>query len=254
MFRKIIYTGLFAFLLLFSACSALRKNVRSGISTIDTSDIKNVLPAIRKNNISRKSFKISRFKAEIIDSSGDRRSVPGFLKYSKNGDVLISLRSMAGIEVARGLIDADSIKIYDRINKILYVQSNRKFGQRYGLNKDLIGLIWGDLPAAIIEISVPEEEDLRYIAKEEDRVYNYSVDKQNLKVSGIESWRGEKKLLGIEYNDFKVNENCIYPSEISIDLSEAGYLIDLSIKGISLEKTMNMNFKVDNNAERIIIK
>ncbi len=254
MYRKIVYTGLFVFLLLFSACSALRKNVRGGKATVDTSDYKSVLPAIGKNNISAKSFKITRFKAEIVNSSGDRRSVPGFLKYSKKGDVLISLRSMAGIEVARGLIDADSIKIYDRINKILYVQSNIKFGQKYGLNKGLIELIWGDLPASIIEFSVPEGEELKYIALEEDRVYNYSVDKKMLKVSGIESWHGEKKLFGIDYSDFKVNEDCIYPSEIKIDLAEAGYIIDLSIKGISIEKPLNMNFKVDNNAERIILK
>lgn len=84
-------------------------------------------------------------KAEIkLISDGINEKFLGNIKYKDPDRYLISIRNSAGIEGARAIITADSMKINDRLNKIYYLADRNYIYNKYGITTKLIPLVIGD--------------------------------------------------------------------------------------------------------------
>lgn len=254
MLRKIVTYLALILLITGSSCSISRK--ASGIvdKPGNNNDLVNIKKRVLKNNISEKSFIISKFKANINSKQYGDRSVNGFLKYDKEGKILISLRSMVGIEVARILVNSDSIKIYDKINKILYHQNVQYVERKFGLKISEMKLLWGDLPAND-EISF-EKENQMTVSKypEISRKIAYSIDSLYYKIATVEAIRDKEVLIRATYEEYSKAEKFIYPGRVNIELGGHDMTIDMQIKAISFSDINNMNFKVDSNSKRVILR
>lgn len=185
-FRKLILFSSIV-LLLAQGCSTSRRVSGTKDVIIDGGKVKD-LPAIGvKRNISGKGLIISRAR---IQYSTDElsTSVTAFIKYNTKGELLISLRSVASIEVARVFISNDSIKLYDRINNVLYIQSVNYLKNLYGIGKDDIVLLWGDLPRGLAGLITERKKkgQLSYDIKKNATEYYIEFDGVYLKTKGCQ--------------------------------------------------------------------
>lgn len=250
--QKIIYITLVAFFI--SACSVSKKAIiEEGLNLKEiTTDI------LEKNNITGADFNISRAEVEISEN-GNRSLVIASMKYMAEGRYLVSIRSRAGIELARIYISNDTVLANDRINRKLYTGSTEYLQKKYGISFNLIPLLFGDI--------VKGEENENYSAVKCRMSYAeisenfgknnilYKVDCQNGKVINTiiknESGAGE---INIEFNNFNKNNGFIYPSELLV--SDAGRKsgIGIQIKKIEFQKTETLKFIPGANYEQIILK
>ena len=101
------------------------------------------MKVLLNQNLTARSFFIE--KAEFKISSGDgEKSGIGTVKFQMPDKFLISIKSKAGIEVARIFLTGDSIFINDRFNKKLYYGSTSYLKSKYGYYNIIIASILGD--------------------------------------------------------------------------------------------------------------
>ena len=206
------------------------------------------------NNIGSKDFTVNRFRINYSDKELDK-NVSGFIKHEKNGNVLISVRTVAGIEIARALITGDSLKVYDKINRILYLQSIEYLARKYGYPESFVALLWGDMPSSgvsAISNVKPDEESgdlLKYLSED----YNYFISRENLKVTRLQD-TGSAYDSYIEYSGFRQTGKEIYPTEILLVSERYGQRIEVSYSSIRFDKVKNMSFSPTGIKEYIVLK
>ena len=139
--RKIVYI---LFILIFSVnCSVSRKLKKQDKLTVTTSVYDNIYHGIVDQNITGRSFYVQRAGFKIKSEDGEKSGV-GTIKFLMPDEFLISLKSTAGIEIARIFISGDSIKINDRIDKKLFYGSASYLKTKYGLTTSILPVILGD--------------------------------------------------------------------------------------------------------------
>jgi hypothetical protein len=102
-----------------------------------------VLENVKKQNITATSFFIQTAEIEIF-TKGKKEKILGSLKFESPDKYLLSLKSRAGIEVARIFISDDTILINDRINRKEYFGSPRYLETKFGISASVLPVILGD--------------------------------------------------------------------------------------------------------------
>ncbi|MEE4115486.1 MAG: DUF4292 domain-containing protein [Marinilabiliaceae bacterium] len=208
-----------------------------------------------RNNIGDKDFIISRFRLKYKDENVSKNA-SGFIKHSSDGKVLVSIRSLAGIEIARAYMDADSLKIYDRINSVLYMQSTDYMLGKFELDASLTDLLWGDLP----EFSFGTESD----SNDSDiRIYNLNRENTSFEfiVSGRDAKLKEVSVYGFNNDTTIINFSALQrfndffvPCLINIKNINRDIDIELEYSNIRFGKNKNMMFETGRVNEYRIIK
>lgn len=247
---------LITFILLFAlvGCASLWQNkpgvdgLIPGLKAYNSSEV-------YKRNISSGDLNINRVKVEYT-LDGDSRSFTGFLKRKRSGRMVFSARSVAGLEVLRLFADADSIKAYDKINKVLYIQSRSYLEKKIGLDYALIPLLWGDLPSEFRDVECTDTDKNYFSAFAINGTYRYELSflKQSGKLYKVDCYRSESKIFDIYYGDYESAGGLIYPSSINYHFYEREIDIKVGIKGVSDENIKSIRFNVGNDVSREILR
>lgn len=256
MFKVVRYTIVIILLVLINACSVLRQSKAGNSDLLPGTKWEKASEFVVDRNISNSDFTISRFKLYIENKSLEN-SASGFLRVRKDGQILISIRSIAGLEVARGLISSDSIKVYDKINEILYVQSLDYIFRKYGLGNEYLPLLWGDLPLSIAEkrFSVLSATSNCYKFSDNNRKMQICVDSKSSKLLSFEGVNSNYQNLNVAYSNVQYDEsNNSFPENIKFSLPDNSLYIELTLRGFKSEKIRNMKFSPGRIKEIISIK
>lgn len=136
--------GFILFVIVLSiGCSVSRKQVRKTIETAEISGEINLFEDIIGQNLIGRSFFIEKAEFRIRTEEGEKSGV-GTVKFLMPDKFLISIKSRAGIEIARIFIKGDSIMANDRLNKRMYRSSRSYLQNKYGFPVALLPVILGD--------------------------------------------------------------------------------------------------------------
>ncbi len=127
--------------LILSGCSAIRKQGK----TIEYAENLQLtgMTQIEKSNLTGNNFVIQKAEVRVINN-GEEKRLLGTLKYIKTGTYLFSIKSIAGIEAARIMINNDTVLVNDRINRKLFYGSSESLYRKYGISFMMLPLIIGD--------------------------------------------------------------------------------------------------------------
>lgn len=139
--RKI--TLISAIVILSFGC-AVKKNHTIPTNTASTaSAIENLNESIVNQNITSRGFYIERAEFKIKSSAGEKSGL-GTVKFVMPDKFLISIKSNAGIEVARIFLSGDSVLVNDRFNKRLYYGSTSYLKSKFGVTTAMLPVFLGD--------------------------------------------------------------------------------------------------------------
>lgn len=126
-----------------AGCSVSRRTERTTDKTVG-SKLGNTIEAIVQNNLTKTDFQIQRAEIRILENN-NLVHFTATIKFKKPDSVLISVRSTAGFEVARVFFTRDTLLVIDRINKKLMAGSPEILGKKYGIDPELIFVVFGDI-------------------------------------------------------------------------------------------------------------
>ncbi len=210
--------------------------------------------SVSSNNIINGPVAVNRISLHYKDEDQER-SFKANLKYNGRDTILVSIRSLAGLEAARMLVTGDSVKIIDRINKILYISDNRSLGNKLGFDIVDFGLLFGDL--------MNNFTDKRKIICSDGLVYktdngkyyntNYRIRCDVLKVEHIESFDKEGNIIAIgQFDKFRKEDGVNYPGEIEWNLGSIELRAEM--QGVVRKERMNYIFNIKEAYEIRVIK
>jgi len=227
-----------------TACSVYRNYTDTSGAKNSRSDFD--LVRIKENNISGNSFIIQKAKIEI-QGRGSKDGFLASIKFKNNDSILISVRSMTGIELVRIFIEKDSVFVNERLNNLNFCGTIHEFVRKYGVSKNLIYIMLGDLIYSDSEGKnlINEEEKSKFLKTVVDnRKVEYEVDfirgkVLNTKVFDIEG----AKDITLKYNDFKSTGNCKFAQRIDITGYHDYSKITIDIKRIETPFYGEIRFK-----------
>jgi hypothetical protein len=139
--RKIAF--ILSIVLLSYGCATTKRSTKITGSDGAVTGRDNLYTSITSQNLTGRSFFIE--KAEFRVQSGDGvKTGLGTIKFLMPDKFLISLKSNAGIEVARIFLKGDSLFINDRFNKRMYYGSTSYLKRKYGVTTSLLPVLLGD--------------------------------------------------------------------------------------------------------------
>lgn len=127
-----------------SGCGVFRKALISGDEPDPDAGII-MYSDIAGNNIATGGLFVRRGRVEsLVDGERDRFTIN--LRVSADGIWLVSIRSFAGIEIARIHADREAITILDRLSRRATVIGWDELNRQFGLTYSMLPLIMGDVP------------------------------------------------------------------------------------------------------------
>jgi hypothetical protein len=223
------------FLIILTGCSVTK--IRSDKVSFLSSDAteEKVIENLKKQNISSGGFYLSKVELKLFNQEGTEKFI-GSVKYDSSGKFLISLKSLAGIEIARIMLTNDSVLMNDRINKKLYQGSSKYLMKKYGVYAAVIPLIFGDY--------IDEEHEDKVLGScsegklELDGSVNgikvkYVIDCKRAKIQ--KTYFGSsinKESIEITFSDFIGFEKGLVPGRISINDKGRNMKMEIGIKKI----------------------
>jgi len=210
---------------------------------------------VYRQNLSERDFEITKLRMKIGEN-GNSHSFSGFLKHNNKGDILVSVRTIAGIEAVRILINRDSIRINDRLNRKYSHGSTQEILARLGADWKDLGLLFGD----ITNMKTGKDNllcqegyaEMKIDNGERGSMYRIDCEKKKLSWINIYNRRNNLNMFG-QYGEYQSVENMIYPSSIKIILSDK-YYIDLEIERLEIVKDPEIRFSAGKGYETIIIR
>lgn len=225
--RKIVY-----FILLFvllTGCSVLRKSDRGKATTANGRFV--LTEGIVRNNLTSGNFTVN--KMEVIINSGDMRErFTASLKFEFPGKYLLSIRSIGNLEIGRVFLTPDTVLINDRINRIVFYGEPENFSRKFGLNYDLLPVIFGDY------VNDDRQQDSKILCADGKAEIDgfikglkllYTVDCKNHKVISAEQNNGVSNIAETTYDNFLTVDDILIPAIINIKHIKSGSTIEIHI-------------------------
>ena len=248
-------TLIFILLIMLSSCSVSRrageKADTSGYSSL------NLIERTEAGNMTKKNFNISKAEIEIINN-GKKQKLLASLKYRNPGIYLLSIKSRAGIEAARGYITEDTVLINDRIYKKLYCGSTDYLSNKYGISTAALPLMTGDFLFNDTTYSKSincKNGEAKLEANLKNNKVLYSLDCKRAKVTEASIVNEEESgVIRMNFSEFKESNGLIFPGAIEIEDYSIQNQLKIHISVIEFNITDNVEFIPGKNYERIVIK
>ena len=238
--------------LFFCSCS-VKKNVLPG--EIKKYSAKKVL---RNANKTIKNFKNLQTKARItVTNKG--RDKPNNLNIRISKDQKIWANAALG--AVRFLIDNDSVKFYNKLEKEYLISDFGYFNQEVGLDLDyktLQGLILGEILPGISFRDYSGESESGYSFKTSADFLNKSTEvlvtlsPYNFNVLSYVFDDGVNKIY-LSYDSFSSINGSQFPTQIRL-FKNGEVLVKIEFRSLSLVEKTNMPFKIPNNYKAILQK
>lgn len=241
-------------MILSMGCSVVRIGGNRINNLSDNTVPDKLIESINNQNITNNNFFIQKAELEFTTQDGTEKLL-ATIKFINPDQYLISIRSRAGIEIARIYFSGDTILINDRINRKQYFGSSEYLTGKYGIPESVLPVILGDFIADNLSGNSTEKcldgkldinsivngIRIKYIIDCKKGKSILAITENSLNITKIE----------IRYSDFLKNRDVLYPGKIEIKDFQRN--INIQIKIHRLESPWNgiIEFIPGNKYEKI---
>lgn len=252
MYRKVIVIILGLIIIAGTACSSLRIGSSDSREESYSVNSRKLVDDVIEKNIVTGPVAINKIIIKYRQGQESRR-LKAYLRYNGKDSILLSVRTIAGIEAARALIGKDSIWVLDKINKVVYTANNEQIGEKYGVSYDMIKILFGDLEEMeVTERRMRCSNGITMIRDEDENGINeYIIDCNMLKMLEIKSYKRDgKQLYYGKFSDFVDENGVIYPERLEWSLDEENIQLEITISNIRRRDRISLNFEVPGYYDR----
>ena len=252
MFGKMIRYLIVLIVLVGTSCSSLRVTKTGGEEGIYNINSRRLLKAVEENNIINGPLVINKIIIKYRQGEENRR-VRAYLRYNGADSILVSLRTFAGIEAARILVVKDSVWVIDKINRYVYQGNNKELEKKYGVNYEMIKMIFGDLDRVTAnERRLVCRQNKTNIREENgDEIREYIIDCVLFKMTEIRGYvKDDTDIYRGDFEDFKNIEGLVYPERIKWSLNDSEITLDITMSNVRRRDKVNVNFIVPENYKK----
>lgn len=229
--------------------------------------------------LNRKQFQFNYLSAKAaVKVYKDDKKTPfkANIRIKKDSIIWISITPALGIEVARVMITADSVKVINRIEKNYFIGDFAYISKRFNIDMEF-DLIQSILVGNAIAFEDDEkikfaiDKELYYLGNLKKRKANKADDKPKK----IEKQKEEVISLWVDQNTFKINkflfsdltanrfitgkyenfqlvEDQLFPHELAFDFqSEKPAQVELEYSKVSLEEPLKFSFNISSKYEQV---
>lgn len=172
------------------------------------------------------------------------------IRMQKDERIWISVSAIASIELARILINKDSVRIIDRINNQYLVKDYEFLSGMLNtnVNYELIqNLMIGNSPLLMNNESLfIKQDDQNYILSNHNKenISNYAYRKADAKLSSfsMEENTDTKRNIQVQYNDYRLIEDANFPFLINSIASSQKESLKLNVQYTKVEKLNSLEF------------
>jgi outer membrane murein-binding lipoprotein Lpp len=247
---KHLFVVVFGLLLLLAACKTTKK-----ADSVE-SDVVNLKTLVRNIENSAYNYKFVSAKSRVNFQDGNmNQSFTANIRMQKDEVIWMSLTGPFGIEGGRVLIDKDSIKIIDRINRIYY---NQPFSYIYNFIPFQVdmAMLQSIILGNPLQVNLPKQEvesyDDKYLVKGgfnkiEALYYILPGTYKYHRVELDDSYFSRKFLM--DYSDYKQIEGEEFPFTRKLDFKDKQnrVLVDLNFTKVKKENSLDFPFSVPEN-------
>ena len=232
------------------SCSVKKNMSTAGVKKYSAKKV------LRNANKSIKSFKNLQTKARItVNNKGKDKSNNLNIRIVKDQQ----LWANAALGAVRFLIDNDSVKFYNKLEKKFLISDFSYFNQQVGLDIDfntLQRLILGEIVTAISYKDYAGESESGYSFKTSIDFLNKSsevlvtLSPYNFNVLSYVFDDGANKI-SLSYDSFNIINGSQFPVQIRL-FKNGEILFKIEFRSFSLVEKINMPFKIPNNYKAIL--
>lgn len=218
--------------LLLNSCSVFKSPEKERMEDMSLRTSR-FLQEVSGNNLTNHGFRFDRIRV-VMDAAGEKRRFTANIKVDQRGTMLVSLRIIASIEVARVYIDNERVVVLDRLNRIYSTGETDKVLAKYGLRWDMMPLLFGDLPEGFIT-----GQRIRCVSGKADLLLRKGVESYNAgfdcNKEKLTSFTGSSGIysVNIMFRDFIKEGTTFYPENISFMEERSVMKVELSMAGYS---------------------
>jgi hypothetical protein len=239
-----------------SGCSVLR-NKSYGNQEISKEYIsENILKSVTNQNITNNNFFIQKAEIEILVQN-NRQKLIGSVKFVHPDKYLISIKGRTGIEAARIYTSGDTMLINDRINKKVYSVSALYLKRKYGISRDFLPLIFGDIvldknPKDIKTICIGDKISFNCAVK--GILMNYEISCKRGKTILVKQLESNNlSSIKINYDNYIKNGNLLMPRSIELIDTQRNIRLKIKVEKMQQPWTGKIEFIPGKNYETIEI-
>ncbi|MCF8222925.1 MAG: DUF4292 domain-containing protein [Bacteroidales bacterium] len=213
------------------------------------------LGEIRNRNLFDGPTSIDKISVLFDDGKATRR-FRAYLRYNGRDSMLVSIRTIAGIEAARILLSQEKVEVIDRINDIFYTGKTKELGRRYGFENMEPGILFGDFTGLVnIDENIKCVNGIAEIADGgRNRIIGYKIDCELKKVNEIRIYkRNDGELIKGEFSEITQSDSLSYPGVIKWDLS-GNMRIELKVAKAKRRERVIINFRKQDNYTKKVIR
>ena len=234
-------------LIVSSSCRSLRLAGGRGENKTGEINAGRFMEEMKSTNITDRPIAINRIIINY-ENSYERRRLRANAKMDGKGNLLVSIRTFAGIEAARIIIGKDTVKVADRINRICYVGDTKIMEEKYGIEYKFIHLLFGDfVETDVLKRRLTCRDGLTEIDDYKKGI-KYTVDCDLYKI--IEAVgnldKGERKIRGT-FSEFTEENGMLYPASIKWELGVNNLTIDMDMQNIRKSDNDELIFRVSDS-------
>ncbi|MBC7850218.1 MAG: DUF4292 domain-containing protein [Chitinophagaceae bacterium] len=220
--------------------------------------INQVYQEIDKNRIDFQTFS-AKIKVDFEDKNGKKNDFNAFIRLKKDSILWISINALLGIEAFRAIITPDSVKILNKLDKVIQLRS-----VEYLQEVARVPFTFKELQNIIIGNPVYLDSAIHAYKKEEDRISLISIGSvfkhlltvssenyalQNSKLDDVDVSRA--RTCQVIYGDYERKGNLNFSAFRKITVSERSKLdIELRYKQYEFNEELNFPFSIPKNYKR----
>jgi hypothetical protein len=224
-----------------SGCSVLRRGAATDEN--DSLPRKHMMyNDILANNIVKSGLYIRKGRVELI-TGGNRERFTMNLRVSDDGKWLASIRTFAGIEIARIYADKNAVTILDRVGRTATLMEWDQLKRDFGLTYEMLPLLMGDVPegSMIKRRAIDCSQYLPLNAEWADILLNTDCDVAKVHRFQITDMTFGRKIV-IQASGFITGtEGLYYPS--SVEIAEESGILNMKLTYEDTE--LNWKGKID---------
>ena len=249
--------SLFLVLIFFlSSCSALYKtSIKTNSNNKKFSPQKSIKNANKLSN----SIEYIQAKAKVsFNEDNKRKSNTITLRIESDQKIWIN----ASLGAARVLIDKDSIRYYNKIEKSFFVSDFEYINDIIGFDSNfdiLQRLLFGIIIHKFKPSSFVEELNNNYVFTDDEFILNSKILKSTALISPYNfrvlkhSFYDEDNFFEVAYDDYTMIDGQMIPTKIRL-ISNGLESLSIEIKSITSPEKINLPFKIPNNYKPINLK
>jgi Domain of unknown function (DUF4292) len=207
-----------------------------------------IIPSLRTADF---SYNFLTAKAKVkINREGRDFSLTFNFRMQKDEQIWISVNAIGGIEVARALLNKDSIRLLDRLNKQYIVRDYQFLSEQLNTPIDfylLQDLLLGNSPKNInyMDASLSNSDYSYQFSGVKDYInYIVEVRKEDVKMVRInlKDANNSQKIVNVNYGDFKLVDGLNFPFLINSTANSEKESLSLNLEYQKVEKVEKLEF------------